>query len=389
MTTPIPTISGYDRIEPGDSPSQEIIITGACKSFVTPEKRELKAIDDVSFTIAQGEFFVMLGPSGCGKTTLLRSIAGLETLDSGEIRLGSRRIDNLAPHERPVNTVFQSYALFPHLTVAQNIAFGLEMERKSRSQIDERVTEMLALVRLDDMASRKPDQLSGGQQQRVALARALAKQPQVLLLDEPLAALDLKLRRGMQAELKRLQRTTGITFVFVTHDQEEALSMGDRIAVFDQGRPVQIGTPEEIYEKPVNRFVADFIGETNFLRAKATRAKTAVNATDDAPLSITLPGGKPVTLPKNVPTPDGTVTVAIRPERITVGSGVHHIATGTISTLVYMGTDIRCMVALEDGTEIGIRIPPPFDENVTKVGKRLELYADPANLRPLIPEKVA
>jgi spermidine/putrescine transport system ATP-binding protein len=389
MTTPIPTISGYDRIEPRDSPSQEITIASASKTFLTPEKRELRAIDDVSFTIEQGEFFVMLGPSGCGKTTLLRSIAGLETLDSGEIRLGSRRIDQLAPHERPVNTVFQSYALFPHLTVAQNIAFGLEMERKPKAQIDARVSEMLALVRLDDMANRKPEQLSGGQQQRVALARALAKQPQVLLLDEPLAALDLKLRRGMQAELKRLQRTTGITFVFVTHDQEEALSMGDRIAVFNQGRPVQIGTPEEIYEKPVNRFVADFIGETNFIQVDATREARQSGDTSDAPLRISLPGGQPVTLPKNVPTPDGTVTVAIRPERITVGAGVHHFATGTISALVYMGTDVRCTVTLDDGTELGVRIPPPFDAAATRVGERLELYADPASLRPLVPEKAA
>ena len=389
MTTPVPTISGYDRIEPGHSRSQEIVITGARKTFLTPEKRELNAIDDVTFTIEQGEFFVMLGPSGCGKTTLLRSIAGLETLDSGEIRLGSRRIDQLAPHERPVNTVFQSYALFPHLTVAQNIAFGLEMERKSKAQIDARVGEMLALVRLEEMASRKPDQLSGGQQQRVALARALVYRPSLLLMDEPLAALDLKLRRGMQAELKRLQRTTGITFVFVTHDQEEALSMGDRIAVFNQGRPVQIGTPEEIYEKPVNRFVADFIGETNFIRVDATRAAGTADAGGETPLRITLPGGQPVTLPKSVPTPDGTVTLAIRPERITVGSGQHHFATGIVSALVYMGTDLRCTVLLEDGTELAIRIPPPFDEKATRVGETLELFADPASLRPLVPEKAA
>ena len=389
MTTPIPTISGYDRVEPQDSPSQEIIITGARKTFLTPEKREVNAIDDVSFTIQQGEFFVMLGPSGCGKTTLLRSIAGLETLDSGEIHLGSRRIDQLAPHERPVNTVFQSYALFPHLTVAQNIAFGLEMERKPKAEVEARVTEMLALVRLEEMANRKPEQLSGGQQQRVALARALAKQPQVLLLDEPLAALDLKLRRGMQAELKRLQRTTGITFVFVTHDQEEALSMGDRIAVFSQGRPAQIGTPEEIYEKPVNRFVADFIGETNFVRVNATRVDGGADAGHESPLRITLPGGQPVTLPKNVPTPDGTVTVAIRPERITVGAGAHHFATGTISALVYMGTDLRCTVTLDDDTELSIRVPPPFDEQAIRVGKSIDLFAEPASLRPLVPENAA
>nr|WP_111719800.1 ABC transporter ATP-binding protein [Homoserinimonas sp. OAct 916] len=386
LTIPVTTISGYDRIDPSSSPSREIVIEGARKTYITPEKVAINAIDDVSFSIKQGEFFVMLGPSGCGKTTLLRSIAGLETLDAGEIRLGSRRIDQLPPHERPVNTVFQSYALFPHLTVAQNIAFGLEMEGRPRPEVQARVTEMLELVQMQEMASRKPEQLSGGQQQRVALARALAKQPEVLLLDEPLAALDLKLRRGMQAELKRLQRTTGITFVFVTHDQEEALSMGDRIAVFDKGRPVQIGTPEEIYEKPVNRFVADFIGETNFINTDAVRAPDGAAAVADSPLIITLPGGQSVTLPKTVPTPDGTVTLAIRPERITVGDGAHHFATGTISGLVYMGTDLRCTVLLDDGTELGVRIPPPFDDKATKVGSVIKLYAEPANIRPLMPE---
>jgi spermidine/putrescine transport system ATP-binding protein len=205
--------------------NSDLVISGARKTFITPEKVELNAVDNVSFTINAGEFFVMLGPSGCGKTTLLRSIAGLETLDAGSITLGDQRIDNIAPHLRPVNTVFQSYALFPHLTVWQNVAFGLEMERKPKDEIATAVDEMLALVRLSDLASRKPSEISGGQQQRVALARALAKRPQVLLLDEPLAALDLKLRRGMQSELKNLQETTGITFVFVTHDQEEALSM--------------------------------------------------------------------------------------------------------------------------------------------------------------------
>ena len=204
MTTPIPTISGHDRVNPADSPSRELTISHARKTFITPEKTHVNAIDDVSFTIKQGEFFVMLGPSGCGKTTLLRSIAGLDTLDGGEIHLGNQRIDQLAPHARPVNTVFQSYALFPHLTIAQNIAFGLEMEGRPKAEVASRVTEMLELVQLSEMANRKPAQLSGGQQQRVALARALAKQPQVLLLDEPLAALDLKLRRGMQSELKRL-----------------------------------------------------------------------------------------------------------------------------------------------------------------------------------------
>lgn len=356
----------------------DLIISGALKTFITPEKVQLNAVDDVSFTINSGEFFVMLGPSGCGKTTLLRSIAGLETLDAGTITLGTQRIDNLAPHQRPVNTVFQSYALFPHLTVAQNIAFGLEMERKPKAEVAAIVDEMLNLVRLTELANRKPAQLSGGQQQRVALARALAKKPLVLLLDEPLAALDLKLRRGMQAELKRLQETTGITFVFVTHDQEEALSMGDRIAVFNSGKPVQIGTPEEIYEKPVNRFVADFIGESNFITAPVI--EKAGNQT------IQLAGGDVITLPHTVPAADGKVTIAIRPERISLNTSGPKLATGTISDIVYMGTDLRCQVKLADGTHVAVRVPPPFGVDLQQVGATVTLSAESSSIRPMAPE---
>lgn len=377
MTTPVTVISGQDRIDPEDSPSRELIISGVKKTFVTPEGSPMNAIDDVSFTIKQGEFFVMLGPSGCGKTTLLRSIAGLEVIDGGQISLGSQRIDQLPPNKRPVNTVFQSYALFPHLTVAQNIAFGLEMENKPKAVIQQRVDEMLELVQMSAMGTRHPDQLSGGQQQRVALARALAKQPEVLLLDEPLAALDLKLRRGMQEELKRLQRTTGITFVFVTHDQEEALSMGDRIAVFSSGKPAQIGTPEEIYEKPVNRFVADFIGETNFV---------TVDATDNVDtLSVRFAGGEPITLTKRVPLTDGKVTLAVRPERLTVNGNGPKITTGTLTGLVYMGTDLRCTVTLDDGSELNVRVPPPFTEADLRLGETVEVGGWPKNLRPLDP----
>lgn len=329
------------------TPMSELIISAARKTFITPEKVALNAVDNVSFTINSGEFFVMLGPSGCGKTTLLRAIAGLEVLDEGTITLGSQRIDNLAPHLRPVNTVFQSYALFPHLTVWQNVAFGLQMERKSKNEVATIVDEMLALVRLSELANRKPSEISGGQQQRVALARALAKKPQVLLLDEPLAALDLKLRRGMQTELKNLQQQTGVTFVFVTHDQEEALSMGDRIAVFNQGRPEQIGTPEEIYEKPVSRFVADFIGETNFLQDNDGR------------------------------------TLAIRPERIIINGKEPEFAEGTLTSLVYMGTDLRCSVTLPDGGEVAVRVPPPFDSDNLRVGAAVKLCASPEHLRTL------
>ena len=359
-------------------PGANLVISGALKTFITPEKVELNAVDDVSFTINQGEFFVMLGPSGCGKTTLLRSIAGLETLDAGSITLGSQRIDTLAPHQRPVNTVFQSYALFPHLTVAQNIAFGLEMERKPKAEVAAIVEEMLALVRLTDLASRKPAQLSGGQQQRVALARALAKKPLVLLLDEPLAALDLKLRRGMQAELKRLQETTGITFVFVTHDQEEALSMGDRIAVFNSGKPVQIGTPEEIYEQPVNRFVADFIGESNFITAPVSEK--------GGKKTIQLDGGDVITLPHNVAAVEGKVTIAIRPERISLNAAEPKLATGIITNIVYMGTDLRCTVRLQDGTDVAVRVPPPFGVDLQEVGTTVTLSAASTSIRPMAPE---
>jgi spermidine/putrescine transport system ATP-binding protein len=223
------------------------------------------ALDEVSVTIDANEFFTLLGPSGCGKTTLLRVIAGFTDPTRGHVTLDGDNLLNQPPYARPVNTVFQSYALFPHMTVAQNIAFGLEMLGKPKSEVTSTVEEMLALVRMTEMADRKTSQISGGQQQRVALARALAPRPKVLLLDEPLSALDFKLRKDMQLELKRLQSETGITFIFVTHDQDEALTMSNRIAVMNEGRIRQIGGPRDIYDHPAERFVADFIGDTNFL----------------------------------------------------------------------------------------------------------------------------
>ena len=240
-------------------------VRGVSKVFPTPEGGEVKALDDVSLDVADGSFMVLLGPSGCGKTTLLRCIAGLESPDAGEIMLRGERIDTVPVWKRRVNTVFQSYALFPHMTVAQNIAFGLQMDRMPKDEIARKVDHSLELVRLTGLGGRRPHQLSGGQQQRVALARALAKEPEVLLLDEPLSALDLKLRRGMQLELKRLQQETHITFVLVTHDQDEAMSMGDQVAVFNEGRIVQVGEPREVYLRPRTRFVADFIGEANII----------------------------------------------------------------------------------------------------------------------------
>src|SRR5512134_3256746 len=238
------------------------------KQFVTPEGAVLAAVDHVTMQIKNGEFFSMLGSSGCGKTTSLRMIAGFEWPSEGEIYIEGKPMGHTPPFQRKVNTVFQNYALFQHMTVFENIAFGLEMEGASKDEIKKRVARALEMVQLTGMERRRPRQLSGGQQQRVAVARALVKIPDVLLLDEPLGALDLKLRKEMQLELKALQQRLGITFIYVTHDQEEALTMSDRIAVMNHGRVQQMGSPVEIYERPANRFVADFIGESNFFEGK-------------------------------------------------------------------------------------------------------------------------
>ena len=247
--------------------------TNVVKTFITPEGHELDAVNHVTMQIKNGEFFSMLGSSGCGKTTSLRMIAGFEWPTKGEVYIEGDAQGHKPPFLRPVNTVFQSYALFQHLTVFQNVAFGLEMEGVSKDDIKKRVGEALEMVRLTGMDRRFPKQLSGGQQQRVALARSLVKRPKVLLLDEPLGALDLKLRKEMQLELKSLQKEVGITFVYVTHDQGEALTMSDRIAVMSLGKVLQMGLAVEIYERPVNRFVADFIGESNFLNGKVKSVK--------------------------------------------------------------------------------------------------------------------
>ncbi len=243
-------------------------LSNVVKKFITPEGQELAAVDHVSLQIRHAEFFSLLGPSGCGKTTSLRMIAGFEWPTAGEVYIDGEPQGHKPPFLRPVNTVFQNYALFQHMSVYENVAFGLEMERVEKNEIKRRVHEALAMVKLTGMERRRPRQLSGGQQQRVALARALVKRPKVLLLDEPLGALDLKLRKEMQLELKSLQQEVGITFIYVTHDQEEALTMSDRIAVMNGGRVLQVGTAMEIYERPTSHFVADFIGESNFLQGR-------------------------------------------------------------------------------------------------------------------------
>jgi spermidine/putrescine transport system ATP-binding protein len=305
----------------------------------------VNALDHVSLDIRRGEFFTLLGPSGCGKTTLLRMIAGFDVPTTGQILLEGQDITALPPNQRPVNTVFQSYALFPHLTVAENIGFGLLMQGRPKAEIKATTDRMLALVKMEPLASRKTSQLSGGQQQRVALARALAPQPKVLLLDEPLSALDLKLRKEMQIELKRLQTETGITFVFVTHDQEEALTMSDRIGVISAGKLQQVGTPRQIYTHPVNRFVAGFIGETNFLPAQivADGLRLAVGHLVEWRVAAADIGRK--------------ITVTVRPEQVRlVDQAEPGAIPATVTNLVYFGTDTHCHMHLADGTEVVARL---------------------------------
>jgi spermidine/putrescine transport system ATP-binding protein len=328
---------------------------GASKVFGGGETA-MRALDDVSIAIRRGEFFTLLGPSGCGKTTLLRLIAGFETPTSGSILLNGVDITAEPPNKRPVNTVFQSYALFPHLSVLQNIRFGLDMLGRPRAEADARAREMLALVRMEDFATRKISQLSGGQQQRVALARALAPEPEVLLLDEPLSALDLKLRKEMQRELKRLQLETGITFVFVTHDQEEALTMSDRIGVMSGGKILQVGGPREIYNRPASRFVADFIGETNFLPG-------AVAGVEGSDATITLPSGSVTVHAANL-APGAQVTLAIRPEQVNIGA---EGLPATVVANVYFGTDTHVHLRLDDGSEIVARLQSAADHATTLV----------------------
>lgn len=311
------------------------------------------AVERVSLKIQQGEFFSLLGPSGCGKTTTLRMIAGFEHPTSGEVLIEGRPMGNTPPFRRNVNTVFQNYALFPHMTVYDNVAFGLRMKGIPRDEIARRVREALQLVRLQGFEERYPHQLSGGQQQRVALARALVNRPRVLLLDEPLGALDLKLRKEMQLELKHLQMTVGITFIYVTHDQEEALTMSDRIAVMNAGRVLQVGTPVEIYERPSSRFVADFIGESNFLRGRVTEVGSGE-------VTVVLDGGFPLSVRCDQPPACGTeVTVAVRPEKIRIAPAeapeANGLVRGRVEEVIYIGTDTFYVVRITDETVVRVR----------------------------------
>jgi len=336
-----------------------IDIRGVTKIYNPDSNQPVKALDNVSLAINDNEFFTLLGPSGCGKTTLLRLIAGFEQVSGGEIMLFDDEIENLEPNQRPVNTVFQHYALFPHMTVASNVGFGLERLKKPREEIDETVARVLALVKMTELGDRRPNQLSGGQQQRVALARALAPSPKVLLLDEPLSALDLKLRQAMREELKQLQKETGITFVFVTHDQDEALAMSDRIAVMSNGEVQQIGGPTDIYEHPISRFVADFIGDTNFMDGEIVHieddlvtCRIGANSLFKAQNS----GGHSL---------GDRVTLFLRPEKITLSAASHangeDTRPGKVANIVYLGNQAAYTVDMGDGIELTAQARPRED----------------------------
>ena len=320
---------------------------------VTKRFGEFVALENVTLAIEDNEFFTLLGPSGCGKTTLLRTIAGFEDVSEGSILLYGQNIAGLPPNKRSVNTVFQQYALFPHMNVTENVMFGLKRLGMDDAQARSRAYEMLELVRLTDFSDRLPSRMSGGQQQRVALA----PNPKVLLLDEPLSALDLKLRQAVRLELQQIQHETGITFIFVTHDQEEALTMSDRIAVLSDGKLQQVGSSKEIYEAPRNKFVADFIGETNLIdvSVKSVSAGKAI---------CILPGDCEITCPAAEGAKAGEGHISIRPERISIGNGNTPLLKGTVTRHIYLGTDMHVEVTLEDQETVTIRMQNSDDTRI-------------------------
>jgi spermidine/putrescine transport system ATP-binding protein len=344
-------------------------MTGVRLENVTKAFRETLAVDNISLSIEEGEFFSLLGPSGCGKTTTLRMIGGFEHPTSGSIYLGDQDVSELPPYKRDVNTVFQSYALFPHLDVAENVAYGLKRKKVPAAEIVRRVEEMLDLVDLPDMSTRKITQLSGGQQQRVALARALVNKPQVLLLDEPLGALDLKLRKQMQLELKRIQSEVGITFIYVTHDQDEAMTMSDRIAVMNGGHFEQIGAPQDVYEAPATRFVAGFLGASNLLEGEAMGDGL-----------VRLTAGSTVTVPAELLGGEtGDVTIGVRPEKLSIGGdATGNVVDATVTASTYTGVSTTYSCVTSDGASILVYVqnlaaaPELFEE-----GANVKLTWDP------------
>ena len=335
------------------------------------------ALDNVSLDIQDNEFFTLLGPSGCGKTTLLRTIAGFEDVTSGSILLQGEDIAGLPPNKRPVNTVFQQYALFPHMSVTENVMFGLQRLGIANKEVKQRTKEVLELVQLTQFAERLPTQLSGGQQQRVALARALAPRPKVLLLDEPLSALDLKLRQAVRVELQQIQHETGITFIFVTHDQEEALTMSDRIAVIAGGKLQQVGTAREIYERPENRFVADFIGETNLIEVDVTEVADEI-------AECSLPSGASFKCPAASGATTGKKHLSVRPERVSIVGTDSGLLQGTVSRHVYLGTDMQIEVKLGNNELVTARVQNSADNRIPEIGTNVGINFEANAARLLV-----
>ena len=350
----------------------DLTLTSVTKSFGS-----FTAVDDLDLVIEQGRFFALLGPSGCGKTTTLRMVAGLEEPTSGTITIAGQDISRLKPYKRPVNTVFQSYALFPHLDIFENVAFGLR--RRGHKDVKKKVEEMLELVELGAYGKRRPAQLSGGQQQRVALARALINRPQVLLLDEPLGALDLKLRRQMQIELKRIQTEVGITFVHVTHDQEEAMTMADTIAVMNHGEIEQMGAPAELYDSPATTFVSNFLGQSNLVKAE-------VAGRDGEEIVVDAQGSKLAAPRSRARRTDGTVWVGVRPEKVFLSGsgsetadGSNRLGGGQVSDVSFIGVSTQYLVRMPWGQELTIFEQNSGARDSFTVGDRVDLHWTPAH----------
>ena len=359
----------------GEGPASEpsVELRGVTKRF-----GDYTAVDALDLEIGSGEFFTLLGPSGCGKTTSLRMIAGFEEVTEGQVLIDGEDVAGTPPHQRPTNTVFQSYALFPHLSVADNVAFGLKRKKVDKEEIEKRVAQELERVGLAAETGRRPSQLSGGQQQRVALARALVNLPKVLLLDEPLGALDLKLRKGLQVELKRIQREVGITFVYVTHDQEEALTMSDRIAVMNRGRIEQIADPEAVYERPASAFVAGFIGVSNLMPC-----------TIESGDKVKLDHGPVVPATANGFSPGDRCQAIVRPEKLRVtdesgaASGESPCVDGTVESSMYLGTSTQLVVGLGEDTRMTVLVPNADEAERQRLpggGARVRLSWEPEHM---------
>ncbi len=339
----------------------------------------VKALKGVSFDIADNEFFTLLGPSGCGKTTLLRAMAGFEHVSAGTIRLFGEDIVDVPSYKRSVNTVFQHYSLFPHMTVAENVAYGLKRLKKPKAEIAATVADMLELVKMAEYGDRLPTQLSGGQKQRIALARALAPHPKVLLLDEPLSALDLKLRQSMRQELKQIQARTGITFIFVTHDQDEALSMSDRVAVMSSGLVQQVGTPNEIYEHPANRFVAGFVGDANFIDARIT-------STSGATVTCRTRGGAELQADaKNLQPDQRDITLFLRPEKVKLAGAGAGTIDGTLADIQYLGNSTMMQIDIGEADPLIVTEPlGEVDQGLRHVGDVVGVILAPHALQILV-----